>query len=229
MTRPAAVLFDMDGVLVDAEPLHLRATQATLGARGDSYTARDNQAFFGSTDPEMLRVLRILFGLPQSTAELVEAHTAHLVELIRAEARPLPGVPDVPLWLRKSGIRLGLATAARRPIVRAVLEAVGLSRAFDAVVSGDEIVRGTPAPDGFLLAARRLGVEPAQCVVVENSRNGVLAGKAAGMVVVAVPAATTRHDDVSAADVVLPSLESLPKALEGFGLPGAEPAAALEA
>jgi HAD superfamily hydrolase (TIGR01509 family) len=229
MMPPGAVIFDMDGVLVDAEPLHLRATQATLGSRGDSYTARDNQAFFGATDPEMLRVLRILFGLPQSTAELVEAHTAHLVELIRVEARPLPGVPDIPLWLRKSGIRLGLATAARRPIVRAVLEAVGLPRAFDAIVSGDEIVRGKPAPDGFLLAARRLGVEPAQCVVVDDSRDGVLAGKAAGMLVAAVPGAATCHDDVSAADVVLPSLDALPKALEAFGIRGAEPAAAMEA
>jgi HAD superfamily hydrolase (TIGR01509 family) len=229
MTRPGAVLFDLDGVLVDSEPLHLRATQATLGSRGGSYTARDNQAFFGSNDPEMLRVLRILFDLPQSTAELVEAHTAHLVELIRAEARPLPGVPDVPLWLRKSGVRLGLATTSRRPIVRAMLEAVGLSRAFDAIVSGDEIVRGKPAPDGFLLAARRLGVESAHCVVVADSRDGVLAGRAAGMLVAAAPGAATRHDDVSAADVVLPSLEALPKALEGFGIRGAEPAAALEA
>jgi HAD superfamily hydrolase (TIGR01509 family) len=229
MKRPGAVIFDMDGVLVDSEPLHLRATQATLGSRGDSYSERDNQAFFGATDPEMLRVLRIIFALPQSTAELVDAHSAHLIELIRAEARPLPGVPDVPLWLQKSGVRLGLATAARRPIIRAVLEAVGLPRAFEAVVSGDEIVRGKPAPDGFLLAARRLGVDPAQCVVVEDSRDGVLAGKAAGMLVAAVPCAATSHDDVSAADVVLPSLEALPRALEGLGVWGAAPAAALEA
>jgi HAD superfamily hydrolase (TIGR01509 family) len=226
MNQFAAVIFDMDGVLVDSEPLHLRATQATLGPRGDSYTERDNRAFFGATDPEILRVLRILFDLPESTAELVEIRTARLVELIRAEGRPLPGVPDIPLWLRKSGVRLALATASRRPIIRAVLETVGLPRAFEAVVSGDEIVRGKPAPDGFLLAARRLGVDPAQCVVVEDSRNGVLAGKAAGMLVAAVPCAATRHDDFSAADVVLPTLEALPRALERLGTWGGEPAAA---
>jgi HAD superfamily hydrolase (TIGR01509 family) len=223
------VIFDMDGVLVDSEPLHLRATQAALGPRGGSFTEHDNRAFFGATDPEMLRVLRILFDLPQSTAELVEARTVHLVELIRTEARPLPGVPDVPLRLRKAGFRLALATASPRPIVRAVLETIGLPRGFEAIVSGDEIVRGKPAPDAFLLAARRLGIDPEQCVVVEDSKNGVLAGKAAGMLVAAVPCAATSHDDFSAADVVLPTLEALPRALEALGTWGAEPAAALEA
>ncbi len=218
MRRIGAVVFDMDGVLVDSEPLHLRATQATLGARGASYSERDNRAFFGATDIELLRVLRILFDLPDPTTALVEAKTAHLIALIRAEARPLPGVPDVPLGLRARGVPLALATASRRPVIQAILETVGLGRTFDAVVSGDEVARGKPAPDGFLMAARRLGVPPEQCLVVEDSRNGVLAGKAAGMVVAAVPCPATSHEDFSAADLVLPSLEALPKALEGLEL-----------
>jgi len=204
----------MDGVLVDSEPLHLRATQAALGARGTSYTERDNRAFFGATDVEMFRVLRILFDLPQPTPALVEAKTAHLIALIRAEARPLPGVPAVPSWLRNSGLRLALASSSRRPVIQEVLETLGLDGIFEAVVSGDEVARGKPAPDGFLMAARRLGVEPDRCLVVEDSRNGVLAGKAAGMTVAAIPCPATSHDDFSAADLVLPSLEALPKVLE---------------
>jgi HAD superfamily hydrolase (TIGR01509 family) len=215
--RLAAVIFDMDGVLVDSEPFHHRATQAALGRRGASYTERDNQAFFGATDSEMLRVLRILFDVPEPTAALVEAKTSHLVGLIRAEARPLPGVPEVPLWLRASGLPLALATASGRAVIQVVLDTVGLHGVFDAVVSGDEVARGKPAPDGFLMAARRLGVEPEQCLVVEDSRNGVLAAKAAGMRVAAVPCAATSHEDFSAADLVLPSLESLVKALHSAG------------
>lgn len=214
MTQIAAVVFDMDGILVDSEPLHLRATQAALGARGPSYTERDNRAFFGATDSELLRVLRILFDLPEPTAALVEAKTAHLVALVRAEARPLPGVPTVPRGLRSSGFRLALASASRPSVIQAVLETVGLDGAFDAIVSGDEVARGKPAPDAFLMAARRLGVEPARCLVVEDSRNGVLAGKAAGMTVAAVPCPATSHEDFSAADFVLPGLEALPKVLE---------------
>ncbi len=221
-----AVIFDMDGVLIDSEPLHHRATQAALGARGRSYTERDNRAFFGATDSEMLRVLRILFDLPQSTAELVAAKTARLLELIRAEARPLPGVPEVVRWLRESGLPLALATASRPPVIEAVLEAVGLAGAFAAVVSGDDVAHGKPAPDGFLLAARRLAVDPERCLVIEDSRNGVRAAKAAGMRVAAVPCDATSHEDFSAADVVLPSLEALPKALPALDGPGTRRAAA---
>ncbi len=209
MTGIAAVIFDMDGVLVDSEPLHLRATQAALGTRGASYTERDNQSFFGATDADLLRLLRILFNLPDTTAALVEAKTAHFITMIRTEGRLRPGVPVVPLTLRQAGLPLALATASRRPVIQAVLERVGLDRAFGAVVSGDEVARGKPAPDGFLMAARRLEVEPEQCLVVEDSRNGVLAAKAAGMLVAAVPCPATSHEDFSAADFVLPSLEAL--------------------
>jgi HAD superfamily hydrolase (TIGR01509 family) len=209
MTRIAAVIFDMDGVLVDSEPLHHRATQAALGTRGPSYTQRDNQSFFGATDTDLLRLLRILFNLPDTTAALVEAKTAHLITMIRTEGRLRPGVPLVPLTLRQAGLPLALATASRQPVIQAVLERVGLARAFGAVVSGDEVARGKPAPDGFLMAARRLAVEPEQCLVVEDSRNGVLAARAAGMLVAAVPCPATSHEDFSDAHFVLSSLEGL--------------------
>jgi HAD superfamily hydrolase (TIGR01509 family) len=222
MTRIAAVIFDMDGVLVDSEPLHLRATQAALGTRGPSYTERDNQSFFGATDADLLRLLRIIFNLPDTTAALVEAKTAHLITMIRTEGLLRPGVPVVPLTLRQAGLPLALATASRRPVIQAVLERVGLDRAFGAVVSGDEVARGKPAPDGFLMAARRLAVEPEQCLVVEDSRNGVLAAKAAGMLVAAVPCPATSHEDFSAADFVLPSLEAL-LAVLGQGTAAVDP------
>lgn len=219
----AAVIFDMDGVLIDSEPLHLRATQAALGERAASYTERDNRAFFGATDAEMLRVLRILFDLDRTTEELVEAKRRHLAALIRAEGRPLPGVPAVPRLLRERGVRLGLVSASARSVIRAVLEVLALADAFSTIVSADEVARGKPAPDGFLMAARRLGVRPEACLVVEDSRNGVLAAKAAGMTAAAIPCGATSHEDFSPADLVLPSLEALPKVLGLNGLAVAEP------
>ena len=213
MMRLAAVIFDMDGVLVDSEPLHLRAAQAALGDRGPSFTERDSRAFFGATDEEMLRVLRILFDLPTPTVDLVEAKQRQLVAMIRREAQPLPGVPAVLRWLRDSGVLLALASSSSRPVIAAVLSTLSLGDVFRTVVSGDEVACGKPAPDGFLMAARRLGVDPDACLVVEDSRNGVLAAKAAGMTVAAVPCPATSHEDFSAADLVLPTLEALPKAL----------------
>jgi HAD superfamily hydrolase (TIGR01509 family) len=217
MSRIAAILFDMDGVLMDSEPLHLRATQFALGGRARSYTERDNQSFFGATDSEMFRVLRILFDLDASTDELVRRKRERLVSLIQAEGRGLPGVPDIPLRFREAGLRLGLVSASARPVIDAILEAVGLRGAFETVVSGDEVARGKPAPDAYLMAARRLALEPERCFVVEDTRNGVLAAKAAGMTVAAVPGPATTHENFSPADLVLPSLEALPKVLERNG------------
>ena len=217
MSMIAVIIFDMDGVLMDSEPLHLRATRFALGDRAQSYTERDNQSFFGATDPEMFRVLRILFDLDASTDELVVRKREHLISLIQHQDRRLPGVPEIPLRFREAGLRLGLVSASARPVIDAALEAVGLSGVFETVVSGDEVARGKPAPDGYLMAARRLGVDPGRCFVVEDTRDGVLAAKAAGMKAAAVPGSTTAHEDFSPADFVLPSLEALPKVLERNG------------
>jgi beta-phosphoglucomutase-like phosphatase (HAD superfamily) len=211
-----AILFDMDGVLMDSEPLHLRATQFALGERA-GYTERDNRSFFGVTDAEMFRILRILFNLDPSTDDLVRKKRERLVALVRAEGRGLPGVPEIPLRFREAGFRLGLVSASARPIIDTILETVGLRRAFETIVSGDEVARGKPAPDGYLMAARRLAVDPERCFVVEDTRNGVLAAKAAGMTVAAVPSSASDHEDFSPADLVLPSLEALPKVLERNG------------
>ena len=146
MRRFGAVIFDMDGVLVDSEPLHLRATQAALGARGGSYTDRDNQAFFGTTDPEMLRVLRILFDLPESTAELVEVPDRAPGRADSRRGDTPARRPGRPPALRRSGVPLALASASRKAIIAAVLETLDLARAFEAVVSGDDVVRGSRRP-----------------------------------------------------------------------------------
>ena len=128
-----------------------------------------------------------------------------------------PGCRRSPSGFREAGLRLGLVSASARPVIDAILETVGLGGAFETVVSGDEVARGKPAPDGYLMAARRLAVDPERCFVVEDTRNGVLAAKAAGMTVAAVPGPATSHEDFSPADLVLPSLEALPKVLERNG------------
>jgi beta-phosphoglucomutase-like phosphatase (HAD superfamily) len=165
----------------------------------------------------MFRILRILFDLDASTDDLVGRKRAHLISMVRSQGRGLPGVPDVPLRFREAGLRLGLVSASARPVIDAILEVVGLATAFETVVSGDEVARGKPAPDGYLMAARRLAVDPERCFVVEDARNGVLAAKAAGMGVAAVPGPATAHEDFSPADFVLPSLEALPKLLQRNG------------
>ena len=102
MSTIGAILFDMDGVLMDSEPLHLRATQLALGDRGSSFTEQDNLVFVGATDPEVFRVLRVLFDLDTATTELVNRKREHLIALVRAEGRPLPGVRAKSCMLRSN-------------------------------------------------------------------------------------------------------------------------------
>lgn len=213
MEQLAAVIFDMDGVLLDSEPLHFRAIREVLASRNATYTERDNQAFFGATDAELFRILRIIHNLEPSTEALVREKTEILIRLVREEPRPLPGVPEVPRRLKSQGIALALASSSLRPLIDAALDVLGLGECFGAVVSGEELLRGKPAPDAYLLAARRLGVEPAACLAVEDSRSGVLAAKAAGMTCVAIPCPATREQDFADADAVLASLEALPERL----------------
>jgi HAD superfamily hydrolase (TIGR01509 family) len=121
----------------------------------------------------------------------------------------MPGVPDVCHRLGAAGYRLGLASSAAAEEIAAVIDALGLAPRLGAWVCAADVPRGKPSPDIFLEAARRLGVAPAGCLVIEDSLNGLRAAKAAGMACVVVPNAFTRHQDHSAADLRIASLTEL--------------------
>jgi len=207
--RFAAIIFDMDGVLVDSEPLGLEAMRRVLARHGVPYTERDNEAFLGVTTPESVRALRARHALAASEEELARQYVANLLELIRERPRPMPGVPEVLAHLCAAGYRLALASSAEPAVIKTNVTALDLARFFEAVVSGTEVPRGKPAPDVFLEAARRLGLPPHACLVVEDSRNGLLAAKAGGMACAIVPCASTRHQDFREADHRLRTLPDL--------------------
>ena len=188
--RIDAVIFDMDGVLADSEPLHLAATRDVLAPYGVPDTAADAVEFFGTTDPEMFATLRARHPSLPDPAALTAARAQRVLALLADGPPPLPGVPQVPRMLR-ARYRLALASSSDAPIIAATLVGVGLADGFDAVVSGHEVPRSKPAPDVFLEAARRLGVGPAACAVIEDSPNGLAAARAAGMLAIAVPCAAT--------------------------------------
>jgi HAD superfamily hydrolase (TIGR01509 family) len=204
-----AVVFDMDGVLVDSEPLAMEAMRRVMAGRGVPYTERDNDEFLGRTTLECCRILRARHALDADEATLGREYLDAVLALIRHGARPLPGVPDVLLALRSAGRRLALASSAEPELIAANIAALGIGGVFEVAVSGVEVPRGKPAPDVFVEAARRLGVGPARCLVVEDSRNGLLAAKAAGMTCAVVPCGATRHQDFREADHRLGSLSEL--------------------
>lgn len=204
-----AVIFDMDGVLVDSEPLHMEATRRLLATYGVGYSQEANEEFIGFTDLEIFAILRARHGLTADTDTLARQFAQNLIALLEREAVPLPGVPAVLEALTRADYRMALASSSTPDVIAATLRVLRLEAYFPIVVSSVEVGRGKPAPDVFLAAAARLGRPPARCLVVEDSRNGVLAAKRAGMACVAVPCAATRHQDFAQADRVLASLEEL--------------------
>ena len=208
-----AVIFDMDGVLVDSEPLHYESTVRVLADVGVRFTARENDEFVGWTDLAMFERLVARHRLSAAPEDLAARRVALMLERIADGIPVMPGVPDVPRRLAGEGYRLAIASSATPALIRAVVRALDAGALFSVLTSSEEVPRGKPAPDVFLEAARRLVVPAARCVVVEDSRNGLLAAKAAGMACAAIPCATTRHHDFREADWRLASLTELPSVL----------------
>jgi HAD superfamily hydrolase (TIGR01509 family) len=202
-----ALLWDLDGLLTDTEPLHLAAYQGVFAAEGHRLDPADYARIWIRDGGGVADYLREA-GLPGDIDGLRAAKHRRYAELVRREARCLPGARE--LLVAASGRkRQALASSAWRHAVDAVLNALDLRRHFAAVVCGDEVPRVKPAPDLSLAAARLLGVAPAACLVLEDAEKGVRAALAAGMRCLAVPTAQTRDHDFSGATAVVDSLAGI--------------------
>jgi HAD superfamily hydrolase (TIGR01509 family) len=182
----AAVVFDLDGVLVDSESVWDAARREVVSRNGGRWKADGTRAMMGMSSPEWSRYLHDQLGVPLEPQRINELVVAALLDQYR---RRLPLLPGAVAAVRRLADRwpLGLASSSNRPVIDAVLERAGLSDCFAVTVSGEEVAAGKPAPDVYLAAARRLAVDPADAVAVEDSTNGMRAAAAAGMVVIASP------------------------------------------
>lgn len=212
-----AIIFDMDGVLLDSEPLHFDATRALLAGYGVSYTPARDENFFGCTDRDVFTALKARYRLAPTERELAAAWIDRVVALLPGRAVPLAGVPGVLVWLRERGFRLALASSSAPSVIDTTLAALGVSHAFEVRVSGHEVENGKPAPDIFVEAAARLGLDAGDCLVVEDSMNGLRAALAAGMRCVVVPCSSTAHQDFAGAAGRIASLEDLPGWIRSLG------------
>ena len=205
-----AVVFDLDGVIVDSEQVWDEVREAYVRETGGTYTDESARDMMGMSSPEWSRYMAEALRVPGTPEEI----NAAIVERMLArygEAPPLlPGALEA---VRRVGasVPLAIASSSNRELIDVVLRASGLAADFRATVSSEEVPRGKPWPDVYLEAARRLGVDPARCGAVEDSHNGIRSAKAAGMRVVAVPNAHYPPDDeaLELADVVVPSIDEL--------------------
>jgi len=205
-----AVVFDMDGVLLDSEHVWDEAREELVKDRGGRWHDGAQRDMMGMSSLEWSRYMHDRLGVPEPPVEI----SAEVVRRLEAVYREhLPAVPGASEAVARLAARwpLGLASSSNRELIELALELLGAAHLFQATVSSEEVARGKPAPDVYLEAARRLAVDPARAAAVEDSHNGILSAKAAGMRVLAIP----NHrfppgaDAVAQADVVLDSLAEL--------------------
>jgi HAD superfamily hydrolase (TIGR01509 family) len=212
-----AVVFDLDGVIVDSEHVWDAAREALARERGGRWHEGAQQDMMGMSSVEWSRYMHDVIGLKDPPEEISAEVVRHLEATYREELPLIDGATEAVARLAERW-PLAVASSSNRPIIDLVLELSGLDRFFLATVSSEEVPRGKPAPDVYLEAARRLGVDPERSAAVEDSRNGILSASAAGMLVVAIPNTRFPPDEeaLATADVVLYSIDDLtPDVVEG--------------
>ena len=205
-----AVVFDLDGVLVDSEHVWDEVREALARERGGRWHEGAQADMMGMSSTEWSRYMHDAIGLAESPEEINAEVVRRMLDRYSSELPLVPGAVEAAERLG-AGFRLAVASSSNRPLIDAVLSASGLDERFEVTVSSEEVARGKPAPDVYLEAARRLGIPPARCAAVEDSGNGIRAAHAAGMRVLAIP--NRRYpppsDALALADVVLDSVEKL--------------------
>ncbi|HUF39946.1 MAG TPA: HAD family phosphatase [Anaerolineales bacterium] len=202
-----AVIFDMDGVIVDSEPIYFASNQRLFARLGFDVRGDDYAQFVGLSADRMWATLKERHRLPHPISDLVQMEAdGMLAGLLAAELHPMPGLLDLLDRLQAQGCKIALASSSARRVITAVLENLGLAGRFEPAVSGEDVPHGKPAPDIFLLTARLLGVPPAGCLVIEDSASGVRAAKTAGMRCTALRSPNSGPQDLSPADAIIDSL-----------------------
>jgi len=212
-----AVVLDMDGVLIDSEQLWNEAREAFAREAGGRWHEQAQRDMMGMSSTEWSRYMHDVIGLKDPPEEISAAVVSRLEATYREELPLIDGAPEAIARLAERW-PLAVASSSNRPIINLVLELSGLDRFFRVTVSSEEVQHGKPSPDVYLEAALRLGVDPEHAVAVEDSHNGILAAKAGGMRVVAIPNRRYQPGEgaLAEADVVLEDISELtPEAVEG--------------
>jgi HAD superfamily hydrolase (TIGR01509 family) len=211
----AAVIFDLDGVLIDSESAWASVREQLTRDSGGRWHAGAQEEMMGMSSTEWSSYMHSELGVPMKPAEI----SAAVVDRLKARyRRRVPLLPHAVETVRSLAERwpLAVASSANRPLIDFVLELIGMAGPFRATVASEEVPRGKPAPDVYLETARRLDVAPEGCVAVEDSTNGIQAARGAGMRVIAVPRPDFPPSDeaLRLADAVLGSLGELAAALD---------------
>jgi HAD superfamily hydrolase (TIGR01509 family) len=200
-----AVIFDMDGVLTDSEPIHSAAYRSLFKKLGIELTDERHHSFVGYSNRVMWTELHEEFRLAPSVDELLAMGNRNICEWFeRLDRLPIiPGVEDLLRQLTDRRFRLGIASSSPRKLIQLIIQKLGFGSYFPVAISGEDVARGKPAPDIFLATAKQLGVPPAECLVIEDSPHGIAGARAAGMPSVGFLNPNSGNQDLSRADLLI--------------------------
>lgn len=198
-----AVIFDMDGVLVDSQPYHFKADIDTMAEYGVIKDQKFYELFAGTLTADRMRTLKEMFGLDVPVEEMTIKRENMILDIMgKEDIKPVSGIPEFLRSIKEKGLTTAVASSSDYKLINLILDRLKIAKYFDSVTSGSDVKRGKPSPDVFLLAAERIGIEPAECLVVEDSENGVKAAKAAGMKALGYINPTSGKQDLSLADFI---------------------------
>ena len=201
-----AIIFDFDGIIVDSEPVQMRAFRETLKPYGIEISNEEFFKMIGIRTVENFKEIKEKYNLNETIESLVEKKNENYLRLLLENLKPRECIPEVVKYLYSRGYLLGVGSGSRKEDVVIPLEKLGLNKFFKVIITGDDAVYGKPSPEIFLKVARNLNVKPQECAVIEDSENGVLAALNAGMIAVAVPTEFTRTHNLSRAHILLKSI-----------------------
>jgi HAD superfamily hydrolase (TIGR01509 family) len=210
-----AIIFDMDGLMVDTEPLSRQAWAQVIAPFGAVLTDTVYGRMIGHRTPEAAQTLLAAQpAIPLAVDELVERKTAVFNQILAQGVPVMPGLMDLHTEIARRGLPWAVATSSPRHHARQILTQLGLLERCNAIAGGDEVINGKPAPDIYLLAAERMGIAPQHCLALEDSTTGCKAAAAAGTKVVAVPNGATKTTTFPCADYIFPNLYEVVQSLD---------------
>lgn len=206
-----AVIFDMDGLMIDTERLHHESFKAVLEQYGITPTPNAQGVIHisGISAEANWEYFQKQYNFSADTQQLTKAKNDIHLNLLKNKVRAMPGLLKLLNNLKNDGFKTGIASSSAREHIDVVTRHLGIADSFDAITSGEEVKSGKPAPDIFIKAATKINVRPTECIVIEDAMNGMRAAKAAGMCTVVVPNKFTVNEDFDAADLRVSSLNDL--------------------
>jgi len=211
-----AVIFDMDGVIIDSEPFHYKVfMKYTRSKFGLTISDEEYNGFIGTTNHSIYSILKEKYNIEGDLTTLIAEYEEKCLEFLLSATneRPIHGVDVLVKNLHQNKIKLAVASSSPKKVINIVLDMFDMNKFFDVKVSGQEVANSKPAPDIFLRAAELLNICPAECLVFEDSRNGVVAAKAAGMKCIAFYNPNSGQQDLSRADNMIESFAEVDSAV----------------